>query len=78
MWEIEYSDEAKYYFIDNDPYTFDLLVKIEELRYTADGIPPAGCTMVEPGLYLWEVLNHLVYYRRRAGKLVIAFVQPQE
>ena len=41
MWGIEYSDEAKYCFINNDPYTFDLLVKIEELRYSIDGIPPS-------------------------------------
>ena len=35
MWEIEYTEEVKFYFIDNGALVFDLLIKIEELRYTA-------------------------------------------
>lgn len=63
MWEIEYSQEVKFYFLDNYPYTFDLLVKIEELRYLVDGLPPDNLTPLEPGFYLWHVLDHLILSR---------------
>jgi hypothetical protein len=67
VWEIEYSDEVKFYFLDNDPYTFALLVRIEELRYAADAIPPEGCTPLpgEPNHYLWLVLEHVVAYEKQ-------------
>lgn len=64
MWTIEYSEEAKYYFIDKDPYAFDLLVRIEELKYAEDGIPPEGCSEIEPGFLWWQVLHHIVIYER--------------
>ena len=43
IWAIEYEEEVKFYFLDNDPYSFPLLVRLEELRYEADGVPPEGC-----------------------------------
>jgi hypothetical protein len=76
MWEIEYKDEVKFYFLDNYPYTFDLLIRIEELRYYPDAIPPEGCTPVDPDLYLWEVEGHLVYYGIHAQKIVVVVVKP--
>jgi len=79
MWTIEYSEEVKYYFIDNDPYAFDLLVRIEELKYTDDGIPPEGSLELEPGFFWWRVLHHIVIYERITApspRLIIAVVKP--
>ncbi len=78
MWQLEYSDEAKFYFIDNDPYSFDLLIRIEELKYFADAVPPEGCTLLEGNLYLWEVAAHYVLFEKLSAddRLLIAVVKP--
>ncbi len=78
MWAIEYSDEVKFYFIDNYPYTFDLLVRIEELKFFADAIPPEGNVQLEPNLYLWQVAEHEVIYETAVAehRLIIAIVRP--
>lgn len=79
MWEIEYSQEVKYYFVDNYPYTFDLLVRIEELKYIQSGIPSEGCVELEPGFYWWEVLQHAFIYERiteQPQKLIVVVVKP--
>lgn len=65
MWLLDYSDEAKSYFLDNYPYTFDLLVKIEELKFTEAALPDEGCRLTDDGYYWWEVLDHVVIYRTR-------------
>jgi hypothetical protein len=78
MWEIEYSNEVKFYFLDNGALVFDLLVKIEELRHTPNGIPPEGCTQLEPNFYWWEILRHIVVYERKGQKLIIEIVKPKE
>ncbi|MCX6049390.1 MAG: hypothetical protein NT075_30185 [Chloroflexi bacterium] len=80
MWEIDYSNEAKFYFIDNGKHVFDLLVKISELAHMPEGIPPEGCTQETPGRYWWEVLRHIVIYRRLPAekKLEILIVKPME
>ena len=49
MWGIEYSEEVKFYFIDNGPYAFALLVKIEELKFYVNGLPPEGCIQIDLG-----------------------------
>jgi hypothetical protein len=80
MWEIDYTEEVKFYFIDNGDLVFDLLVRIGELKFTAEGMPPEGCAQIEPGVYLWVVLQHSVIYRRTEAtrKLRIAVVKPLE
>lgn len=80
MWQIEYSDEVKFYFLDNYPYTFDLLVRIEELKFSENGIPPEGCRVLEPQRYWWEVLGHIVIYRLvpESGVLRVLIVKPIE
>ena len=77
MWAIRYSDEVKFYFLDNGDLVFDLLVKIEELRYIPEGIPPEGCTPLDPNFYAWEVLRHVVIYEQQDGVLVIQVVKPK-
>ena len=80
MWEIDYTEEVKFYFIDNGDLVFDLLVRIEELKFIGDGIPPEGCIQIEPNVYQWEVLRHTVIYRKTEAtrKLRIAVVKPME
>jgi hypothetical protein len=78
MWEIEYSNEVKFYFLDNGDLVFDLLVRIEELRHTPNGIPPGGCTQLEPNFYWWEILRHIVVYEIKGQKLIIEIVKPKE
>jgi len=80
MWAIEYSEEVKFYFIDNGPYTFDLLVKLEELKFYEDGIPPESCIQIDLSWYMWMVLNHVVIYELAAAKrsLIIWVVKPIE
>lgn len=83
MWEIEYTDEVKFYFLDNYPYTFALLIRIEELKFAPDAIPPEGATPLadEPNTYQWEVLDHMIYYEKVPGLkplLLIWLVKPIE
>lgn len=78
MWEIDYTEEVKLYFVDNGDLVFDVLVRIEELKFIDDAIPPEGSIQLEPTIYLWEVLNHVVIYRKTeaARKLLISVVKP--
>lgn len=34
MWTIDYAEEVKLYFVDNGDLVFDVLVKIEELKFS--------------------------------------------
>lgn len=78
MWELDYTEEVKLYFLDNYPYTFDLLVRIEELKFSPDAKPPEGCMHVPPNFYFWRVLDHLVIYRKliESNTLEILVVKP--
>ncbi len=78
MWVTEYSDEAKFYFLDNDPYTFPLLIRIEELKHLPNTTPPEGWIEIdEPNqleIYLWEVLSHLFVVRKHIREQIIYIV----
>ena len=63
-WAIEYSIEARNYLYDSYPYTEAVLIAIEELRFYEDAVPPEGHTQIEPDVYLWEVLRHLVLFQK--------------
>ncbi len=76
LWEIQYSDEVKFYFVDSGDYTGNLLGEIERLRYAPDGLPAEHYREIGPDLLVWEVLNHLVFYQRRGNTLLIAVVKP--
>ena len=78
MWAIEYSNEIKFYFIDNDPYTFALLIKIEALRHQLNAIPQEGCTQINGGLLWWETLEHIVIYERVEAekRIIIVTIKP--
>jgi len=64
MWKLEYSNEAKFYFLDSGDLVFGLLVEITKLSRVPAGIPPDGCTNIGDGLIWWEVLDHIVIYER--------------
>ena len=72
VWELEYSLEARNYLYDSYPYTEEVMIAIEMLRYDPDAVPPEGYTQIEPGVYLWEVLHHLILFQ----KLPNAYPQP--
>ncbi|CAN5737394.1 hypothetical protein BH10CHL1_BH10CHL1_14270 [soil metagenome] len=84
MWTLNYSEEVKTYFVDNEPYCFDLLVMIEALKFDANAMPPKGLTPLddpdEPNLYLWLVLAHAVILRKIVDEkfLYIIAVRPLE
>lgn len=84
MWTLHYSEEVKSYFVDNEPYCFDLLVRIEELKFSSDAIPDEGLTPLddpdEPDLYLWLVFNQVVLLRKveRENNLYIIAIRPLE
>jgi hypothetical protein len=67
MWQLEYSREARNYAIDSHPYNEAVLIALEGLALTVEGIPAEGCTQVEPGVYLWEVADHQAVYERILG-----------
>jgi hypothetical protein len=76
LWGIEYTDEVKFYFVDNGDYTGNLLGEIERLSYAPDGLPESNYSEFAPGFIEWEVLDHLVFYRKRDKTLLIAAVKP--
>jgi len=81
LWDIKYSIEARNYLYDSYPYTEDILIEIEKLRFTEAAIPIAGCTQIEPHVYMWTTLRHMVVYRRMPDidprpALWIAIVKP--
>jgi len=80
MWELDYTEEVKLYFVDNGDLVFDVLVKIEELKFFQDAMPLEGCIEIEPDIYLWKVLGHTVIYRKSVvtRSLMIAVIKPAE
>lgn len=77
MWTLDFTWEVKGYFIDNYPYTFPLLIEIENLKFVESGLPDGYQPMGEEW-YWWEVLGHAVVYQRLAATktLYIAAVKP--
>jgi hypothetical protein len=81
MWEIGFSQEASNYAIDSHPYNEDVLMAIELLAFTADGLPDDGYIELEPEIFLWHVAGHSVLYRRMTQgerRLWIAVIKPNE
>jgi hypothetical protein len=64
MWIITISAEVSLYLFDSTPYVAEIIAALESLADTADGIPSAGCTQLEPNTFMWEVADHLVVYER--------------
>jgi hypothetical protein len=76
LWEIEFADEVRNYFLDNDPYTFELLAEIFRLRYYTD--PLEGCIEMpnEPGTFVLPVFDHTVLFTFTSGVIRVLMVKP--
>lgn len=79
MRQIEYSEEARSYFLDNYPYTFNLLVRIEELKFTGDRILPDNYVRLGSTYYWWEILDHAVIFEQvDTDTLYVVSIKPLE
>ncbi len=81
MWQLEYNQEANHYALDSYPYNEEVLMAIEALALTADGLPDAAYSELEPEYYLWEVAHHTVIFRRildETPRLRILVIKPDE
>ncbi len=79
MWELEYSPEATNYVLDSYPYNEAVLVAIETLAQTDEGIPDANWDEWQPEYFLWVVAEHLVSYQKildERPKLRILIIKP--
>ena len=76
QWEIDFSNEARDYFLDNDPYTFELLAELFRLTYYTD--PLEGCTALagNPVVYILAVMGHRVMFTFESGIIYILAVKP--
>lgn len=63
MWEIEFTQEVKNYFVDNGRHVARLYLVVRDLINT-EGIPRAGAHQDGPGELSFEAENHTVYYQR--------------
>ncbi len=80
MWTLDYTDEVKYYFVDNGDFVFDLLVQIEILKFIDSGVPSEDCVQIDSNIFRWKVLGHYVFYERNEflHRLRIAVLKPIE
>ena len=79
MWQIDYHREVVNYFKDNGDLVFDLLVKIEELKFSPDGTPFEGhYVALSDGVFVWTVLGHTIMYVAADGWLAIEAIMPVE
>lgn len=78
MWQLEYTPEAQSYALDSYPYNEAVLMAIDALGLTEEGIPTENCVAWEEDCYLWEVAEHLVSLRVIWPKLQILWIKPME
>lgn len=82
MWQLEYSQEASNYALDSHPYNEGVLMAIEDLVDSEDGLPAdANWTEWRHEHYLWVVAGHLVSFQRFRSptpRLLILFIKPLE
>lgn len=77
-WTLSYHRTVVQYLISLREAGHTLRYTIFSLQQTAEGIPEAGVTQIEPGIYMWEIHNHHVVYRRfeQEHRLFISSVRP--
>jgi hypothetical protein len=80
MWLLDYSQEASNYALDSHPYNEVVLMAIESLALTSDGLSTEGdYREYAPGYFLWEIAGHLVAFERFVDpppELYIVFIRP--
>lgn len=76
MWEIEFSREANNYALDSHPYNEYVLIAIENLATSKDGLPSEGYYQLLEQWCIWEVAEHTVVYEREPQTLYIWIIKP--
>jgi hypothetical protein len=76
LWEIDFSDEARGYFLDNDPYTFELLAQLFRLTYYTDPLTGTSELSDDPGTYALPTMNHTILFTFTGGLLYILAAKP--
>ena len=64
MWRLTYNREANNYVLDSYPYNEDILMAIESLALSEDGLPTSHCVELDDDYYLWLVAQHSVVFQR--------------
>ena len=64
MWTIEFSQEANNYAIDSHPYNEAVLIAIEGLAASKDGLPTEGVYQLLESWCIWEIADHTVVYEK--------------
>lgn len=72
MREVECSLEASSYLEDSWPYTEPVLRALMALR-TSDPLPGEP---LEPGVYLWATVQHLILYEQKGANLRVTIIKP--
>jgi hypothetical protein len=76
LWKIEFEDEVKFYFLDNDPYTFELLAELYRLTYYTDPLEDCQERSDSPGVFTLAVLEHTVLFTFSDGVIRVLVVKP--
>jgi len=76
VWEIEFSQEANNYALDSHPYNETVLIAVEQLAHTVDGLPTEGLYQLLENWCVWEVSHHTVVYERDRDGLYIWIIKP--
>lgn len=71
MWTIELSQEASNYALDSLPYNEDVLIAIEKLAFSQDGLPAEGLDQAVGMWCIWEVSGHTVVYDKSDSDQII-------
>lgn len=79
-WDVEFSQEANNYAIDSQPYNENVLIAIEKLAFSEDGLPLEGAYQVLEHWCIWEIAEHTVVYERTPGlfHIYIWLIKPNE
>ena len=64
IWDVEFSQEANNYAIDSHPYNENVLIVIEKLAFTQNGLPTEGAYQILENWCIWEIADHTVVYEK--------------
>lgn len=64
LWDVELSQEVNNYVIDSHPYNEDVLIAIEKLAFSQNGLPAEDVYQVLEDWCIWEIADHTVVYER--------------
>lgn len=80
IWDVELSQEASNYAIDSHPYNEHVLIAIEKLAFSQDGLPTEGTYQVVEHWCVWEIAEHTVVYEITPAlfHLYIWLIRPDE